>query len=114
MRDNLDSSTAFLEISRLLTGETELDAELASQYHDRLRAVYPSGLDTLLTAVPKIGDDGDRASRLKEWLDAHADAARAARETIAIWFTSQFTLPDDRTSGAESAEQWRAGLLWKV
>jgi hypothetical protein len=36
-----------------------------------------------------------------------------ARETIAIWFTSQFTLPDGRPS-AGTAQQWKSGLLWKL
>jgi len=108
-----EPSSAFLELSQLLTGETELDRNLAAQYHDRLSAVYPSQLEKLVTAFSSTRDGGDRGSRLKERLDADQEAARAARETIAIWFTSQFTLPDGRTS-AGTAEEWKSALLWKV
>jgi Membrane bound FAD containing D-sorbitol dehydrogenase len=108
-----EATAAFLELSQVLTGETELDSKLAGEYHDRLMAAYPSQLEKLLAAFSGMDEDGDRGAWLKEHLDADPDAARVARETIAIWFTSQFTLPDGRPS-AGTAEQWKSGLVWKL
>jgi Membrane bound FAD containing D-sorbitol dehydrogenase len=108
-----EATAAFVELSQVLTGETELDSKLAGGYHDRLMAAYPSQLEKLLAAFSGMDEEGDRGAWLKEHLDADPDGARVARETIAIWFTSQFTLPDGRPS-AGTAEQWKSGLLWKL
>jgi hypothetical protein len=103
----------FLGLSRVLTGEEGLDERLASQYFDRLRAVYPSELDQLVVAFAAIAGELGVAARLEELLDANPTLAKIARQVITVWFTSQFTRPDGRPD-AGTAEQWKSGLLWRV
>jgi hypothetical protein len=108
-----DTATSFLELSRVLTGESELDPKLGGEYQDRLQAAYPAEFESLLAAFSSLDSGGDMAAQLKERLDGDSASARLAREVMAIWFTSQFTQPDGRPS-AGTAEQWKSGLLWKV
>jgi hypothetical protein len=103
----------FFGLSRVLTGQSELDEGLASQYFDRLHAAYPSELDALVTAFANIADELGVAARLKELLDGDPGLAKIARQVITVWFTSQFTRPDGRLD-AGTAEQWKSGLLWPV
>jgi hypothetical protein len=103
----------FLGLSRLLTGEEHLDEQLATEYHDRLHAQYPAPLDGLVQAFSEVSNDPDVSASLRQRLDADASVAVMARETIKIWFTSQFTRPDGRTDTGP-AKHWNASLLWKV
>jgi Membrane bound FAD containing D-sorbitol dehydrogenase len=104
----------FLGLSRVLTGEQRLDEGLASQYFDRLHAVYPPELDQLVAAFATIsGEQLGVAARLKELLDAEPALAKMAKQVIVVWFTSQFMRPDGRPD-AGTAEQWKSGLLWRV
>jgi len=103
----------FFGLSRVLTGQSELDEGLASQYFDRLHAAYPSELDALVTAFANIADELGVAARLKELLDGDPGLAKIARQVITVWFTSQFTRSDGRPD-VGTAEQWKSGLLWPV
>jgi len=103
---------AFLGLSRLLTGE-ELNEQLATEYHDRLHAQYPDQLAGLVQAYSEVAAEPDVAARLRERLDADPPLATMAKETIKIWFTSQFARPDGKTD-AGPATHWKAGLLWRV
>jgi len=103
----------FLRLSCVLTGEEELDEDLAGEYFDRLHAAYPSELDALVAGFAAIPAELGVAARLKELLDADPRLAKIARQIITVWFTSQFTRPDG-SSDAGTAEQWKSGLLWPV
>src|SRR5215216_2721840 len=98
----------FFGLSRVLTGQSELDEGLASQYFDRLHAAYPSELDALVTAFANIADELGVAARLKELLDGDPGLAKIARQVITVWFTSQFTRSDGRPD-VGTAEQWKSG-----
>ncbi|WBO69534.1 hypothetical protein [Streptomyces camelliae] len=106
----------FRAVSELLTGECPLGAQLSDAYQQRLKAAYPADLTGLIDACRAATGQTDPAAALPERLDVDPALARVARETIALWYTSQFTRPDGtlHTPGSPQQGQWppsRQGAL---
>lgn len=110
MTDDAD----FLALSELLTAEPGLDPATGTAYLRRLTAAFPADLPRLLAAFREAAGQADPAAGLRTRLDADPGLARAARETITIWFTAGFTRPDDRPDAPDTPEHYRSGLIWKV
>lgn len=104
----------FLALSKLLTGEDELDPTLAEAYRRRLERFYGDDLKALLGAFHEVAGGPDAGTELTKVLDQSGRTAIVAKELITIWFTSQFTRPDRSQDGPEDAGQYRSSLLWKV
>ena len=110
----MPNTDSFLELSKVLTGESQLDPRLSEQYRDRLNAAYPKELAELEAAFHAMPGGPDIEAKLKALLDERRDLARLARQLITLWYTAQFTGPDNKTYPPESEEQYVAGLLWRV
>ncbi|MFE9599913.1 sugar dehydrogenase complex small subunit [Streptomyces hokutonensis] len=104
----------FLALSQLLTAEPALDPAIADAYRARLTGAFPSDLPRLLDAYVQAAAQADPAAALQAALDADTALARVARETIAVWFTSEFTRADGKTDPPDTAEHYRSGLIWQV
>ncbi|MFF1343760.1 sugar dehydrogenase complex small subunit [Streptomyces sp. NPDC058290] len=104
----------FLALSELLTAEPSLDAAIADAYRLRLTGTFPADLPRLIDAYREAAAQADPAAALQAALDADTALARAAKEAIAVWYTSEFTRPDNRTDPPDTPGHYRAGLIWKV
>jgi hypothetical protein len=104
----------FRALSELLTGQAALDARLADAYRQRLTSAYHADLPRLIDAYRAAATESDAGAALRAALDADPALARVARETIAVWYTAQFTRPDGTPDPPGTAQQYRAGLIWKV
>ncbi|MCG6495522.1 sorbitol dehydrogenase family protein [Kitasatospora sp. A2-31] len=107
-------ATDFLDLTRLLTAEPAPDPAIGEAYRQRLASAFPHDLPRLLDAHRKAVTQPDPAAALQSALDADSGLARVARETIAIWFTAEFTRPDGAIDPPGSAEQYQSGLIWQV
>jgi hypothetical protein len=104
----------FLALSELLTGESPLDQALADAYRERLHRAYPADLDRLVDACRTASTQPDPGGVLAAALDADTALAHAAKETITVWFTAQFTRPDNTKDAPDTPDHYRSGLIWKV
>lgn len=104
----------FLALSELLTGEPQLDPALADAYQQRLTTVFAADLPRLISAYRSASATDDPAATLQAAMDADTALARVARETITVWYTAQFTRPDNTVDPPATPGQYRAGLVWKV
>lgn len=96
----------FRALSELLTGEHPLDPALADAHRERLALAFPTDINTYRDAAAQA----DPAS-LRAALNAATALARAARETIAIWYTAQFTRPDNTQDAPDTPQHYRSGLV---
>ena len=105
-----DDAKTFLKLSTELTGYDQLDADLAAEYYERIRAGFGQRLDDLLS---DYANNGDVAGIMGD--DEHS---RVAQEIIMLWYMSGFqdpTSPDPekpRELGPETPEQYFRGLFW--
>ncbi|MFJ4778014.1 sugar dehydrogenase complex small subunit [Streptomyces sp. NPDC088762] len=104
----------FRALSELLTGEQGLEPTLAEAYRTRLAAAFPADLPHLLDAYRAAATAAVPATALHATLDGDPALARAARETMAIWFTAQFTRPNGSQDPPDTPAHYRAGLVWQV
>ena len=105
----------FRSLSSVLTGEDVLDATLSEEYRARLQRVYASDLDSLMSTFSGLNSCSDIVAELDRLLDENPTLANIARQVIKVWYTGQFTEPDNTTiDGPKTPEQYRSGLLWKV
>ncbi|AUY53431.1 sugar dehydrogenase complex small subunit [Streptomyces sp. CB01881] len=110
----MTDATDFLALSELLTGEPALDGVLAEEYRDRLAAAYPADLPKLLDAYRAAVTQGNPLGALTAAVNADPKLARVTRETVTVWYTAQFTRPDDKPDPPATPQQYRAGLIWQV
>ncbi|MBL1097676.1 sugar dehydrogenase complex small subunit [Streptomyces coffeae] len=104
----------FRALSELLTGEPSLNQALADAYRQRLSQAYPADLPRLIDAYRAASGQSDPAVALRAALDADTALARAARETLAVWYTSQFTRPDGTLDAPDTPRHYQESLVWKV
>ena len=121
----------FIELSEALTGASNLDRHLASQYLERI-AAHPQltkALPQLIKAYQMITpgsqpshDDVQRAiMNDKDASGAETPVAIAAKQVIYVWYVSAFFLPRSETEKPPvrvwfygTPEQYSHALLWSV
>ena len=122
---------AFIELSEILTGASNLDRHLASQYLERF-AAHPQltkALPLLIKAYQGITpgsqpapEDVQRAiMNDKDASGAETPVALAAKQVIYVWYISAFFLPRSETERPPvrvwfygTPEQYSRALLWSV
>ncbi|NUL04759.1 hypothetical protein HRW07_16300 [Streptomyces lunaelactis] len=110
----MNHAADFRALSELLTGEHPLDSALADAHRERLARAFPHDMGRLIDAYRAAAAQADPAAAMRAALDADTALARAARETIAIWYTAQFTRPDNSQDAPDTPARYRSGLVWKV
>ncbi|MER5726950.1 hypothetical protein ABT084_01125 [Streptomyces sp. NPDC002138] len=110
----MSDAADFRALSELLTGEAGLDQAAADVNRNRLAVHYPTALPRLIDAYRTAVGLPDPGAALFTAVNADAELARVARETLAIWYTAQFTKPDNTQVGPDSPAHYRAGLVWQV
>ena len=103
----------FLSLSQILTGESDLNQELAAQYLQRLKDKYPTQMQNILTAFGKIAADEHAVFEVKRRIVGDSNLQPLAQQIISVWYTSEFVGPDGKTNGGTQAQYYH-GLLWKV
>jgi Membrane bound FAD containing D-sorbitol dehydrogenase len=106
----------FLSLSQVLTGENALDAALSKQYFERLAAVYPNELQTLLPQFAKLpGHDVPTEFKTIILNAATPEVIRLIKQIINVWFTASFFMPDDKTSMPPTTiEQYKGQLVYPL
>ncbi|MFI0990421.1 sugar dehydrogenase complex small subunit [Streptomyces exfoliatus] len=104
----------FRALSELLTGEQPLDQATADAHRERLARHFPADVDRLIDAYRAAVGQPDPGAALFTAVNADPALARLARETLAIWYTAQFTRPDNTQDAPDTPSRYRAGLVWKV
>jgi len=123
--------STFTELSEILTGASNLDRHLASQYLERF-AVHPQltkALPLLIKAyqgiTPGSRPSPDDVKRVvmndKDASGAETPVALAAKQVIYVWYVSAFFLPRSDTERPPvrvcfygTPEQYSRALLWSV
>jgi hypothetical protein len=121
----------FIELSEVLTGGSNLDRHLASQYLERF-AVHPQltkALPPLIKAYqgitpgsrPSLDDVKRVIMNDKDASGAETPVALAAKQVIYVWYVSAFFLPRSDTERPPvrvwfygTPEQYSRALLWSV
>ncbi|MFE5714445.1 sugar dehydrogenase complex small subunit [Streptomyces sp. NPDC056501] len=104
----------FRALSELLTGETPLEQATADAHRTRLEAHYPAALTRLVDAYRTASGQPDPGAALFAAVNADPELARIARETLAIWYTAQFTRPDNTQAGPDTPARYRGALVWQA
>jgi len=114
----------FLALSKVLTGETKLDKNLADEYLQRLKGQNATQMQKILDEFGKIADDPYLIFEVKRRIvetkeKGKEDLPPMAQQIIRIWYTSEFFPlgPDGKPGAAASGgtqEQYYSGLLWKA
>ena len=106
----------FLSLSSVLTGENLLDKNLSTQYFERLTAVYPNEMQTLLQAfslLPGI----DLPTEFKNTIlnASNNDAIiQLIKQIINVWFTASFSKPDKTSLPPTTIEQYKGQLMYPL
>ncbi len=106
----------FISLSRILTGENALDAALSKQYFERLAAVYPNELKTLLPQFAGLpGHDVPSEFKANILNTASAEVLQLIKQLINVWFTASFFMPDNKISlPPTSLEQYQGQLMYPI
>ncbi|MFF4265056.1 sugar dehydrogenase complex small subunit [Streptomyces virginiae] len=110
----MTDATDFRALSELLTGEPSLDQATADAHRTHLAAHYPAALPRLIEAYRTASGQPDPGGALFAAVNAAPELARIARETLAIWYTAQFTRPDNTQAGPAAPGLYRGGLVWRA
>jgi hypothetical protein len=103
----------FFDLSKLMTGEDDLDRNLSDAYLSRISAAFPA-TPALLATFHSLAGTSDLGDALTAELELHPDQAEVARQVLTVWYTSQFTRPDKSTDPPGDVNQYRSALLWRV
>ena len=106
----------FLSLSQVLTGENALDAALSKQYFERLAAVYPNELKTILPQFANLpGHDLPTEFKTNILNIAAPDLIRLIKQIINVWFTASFFMPDEKTSlPPTTIDQYQGQLMYPI
>jgi hypothetical protein len=111
----------FLALSRILTGVEKLDAEIGSQYLDRLNS---SPLNPTVRQILKLfggfKNEPDVVDRVKKQIVGEASLRPTVCQIILLWYTS--TLQDNLgvqppappTFRLGTQEEYFSGLAWTI
>jgi hypothetical protein len=119
----------FIELSEALTGASNLDRHLASQYlerfaaHPQLTKALPLLIKAYQGITPGSRPSPDDVQRVimndKDASGAETPVALAAKQVIYVWYVSAFFLPRSDTPAVRvwfygTPEQYARALLWSV
>ncbi len=106
----------FIALSRILTGENILDAALSKQYFERLAAVYPNELKTILPQFASLpGHDLSSEFKANILNLATPEVLQLIKQIINVWFTASFFMPENKTSlPPTTIEQYKAQLMYPI
>ena len=114
----------FLALSKVLTGETKLDKNLADEYLQKLKAQNATQMQKILNEFSAIADALYLVFEVKRRIvetkeKGKEDLPPMAQQIIRIWYTSEFFPlgPDGKPGTAAfggTQKQYYSGLLWKV
>ena len=106
----------FLSLSQVLTGEDVLDENLSKQYFERLTAVYPNEMQTLLNAFASLpGVDLSSEFKTNILNTAAAEVIQLIKQIINVWFTASFFKADNKTSlPPTTVEQYKGQLMYPI
>ena len=108
----------FFSLSQLLTGENALDAALSKQYFERLAAVYPNELQTLLQSFSVLpGHDLPNEFKTQILNSANEFVLHLIKQIVNVWFTASFfkPKPDDKVSmPPTTVEQYQGQLMYPI
>ena len=103
----------FRQLSKVLTGVSDLDPDLCTAYLQRLREEYPSQVADTLTAFAEMAQDEHLVFEVKRRIVEDKARGPLAHEIIAVWYTSEFVGADGKPKAGTQA-QFNSGLLWKM
>lgn len=105
----------FLSLSSVLTGENGLDANLSKQYFERLTAVYPNEMQTLLQSFSTLPGT-DLPTEFKNTIlnSATAEVVQLIKQIINVWFTASFSKPDKTSLPPTTIEQYKGQLMYPL
>jgi len=126
----MDDTSAFIELSALLTGSFHLadnnakrstvTEAVAREYRLRLMAVFSSKLPVLLeayktlaAATPKPPIDDALLASLKA-LPAFTENVFVAKQIVNIWYFSQFKPEDKPDAPLIDGGRYEEGLVWPL
>jgi hypothetical protein len=125
----MDDSTAFMELSALLTGhynivndpeDKALSTPIADEYRRRLMAVFSARLPplleaykTLASATPKPTIDDALLQKLQATQE-FKDHELVAKQIVNIWYFSQYKAVDDPAAPLLDGGFYEEGLVWPL
>ena len=92
MNTEKGSIDLFLELSQILTGEDQLNRELAAAYHERIQQTFGETLDALLKAYDERADEIDTTEAVGQ-LVRDDQLGIVAREITMLWYVTRFQVP---------------------
>lgn len=108
----------FLSLSQVLTGENMLDENLSKQYFERLVAVYPNEMQSLLNGFSALpGVDLPNEFKTNILNTANEFLTHLIKQIINVWYTASFfkPKPDDKTSlPPTTIEQYKGQLMYPL
>src|SRR5262245_3941844 len=115
---NSNELDTFIALSKVLTGEDEIDGVLAGEYLERLKKDYPMQIQGILDAFSQIGastsSPASAVFEIKNRILDNKNLQQAARQVINIWYTAEFVGADGKSARGGTQAQYYRGLLWKV
>jgi hypothetical protein len=105
--------TDFMDLSRVLTAEEQLDREIATQYLERI-GQEPAGrqLEELLRVFREITSGGENVVEgVRARIMGDDSLAPLAQMIVILWFTSVI-LDDKGDWKFDRPEQYFSGLMW--
>ena len=112
----LTEQEKFVVLSRVLTGEDDLDNAIATEYLGRFKGAYPNDWVQLLKAFDSAQqqEDPDLSAKLGSVLQCQQVLGQAARRLILLWYTSELPLPDGKQEGPKTEEQYQSALMYSA
>jgi hypothetical protein len=107
----------FIALSRILTGVEHLDAQLASQYLDRLASSpYDPTLRQVLDRFRKLPNNPTLIDQVKQQILSDDNLRPTICQIILLWYTSAMrdnsNLPIALRYGTQ--EEYFSGLAWRI
>jgi hypothetical protein len=116
MPENKIDIDRFVQLSKVLTGASDLDSAMAEVYLGRLRAEYPAPVADVLKTFEAIENEEHRVFEVKRRIvedKGPGNLGSIAQKIIFVWYTSEFVGADGKPKTG-TQEQFYRGLLWNV
>jgi len=104
----------FLVLSKILTGDDNLDNAIAAAYLGRFKQAYAVDWAKLVDAFDSVQESPDLSAKVGATLRRDLVLVQAARRIILLWYTSELTLADGKQQGPETEDQYRSALMYRV
>ena len=110
----------FIELSRILTGVSELDGRLGRQYLERLKeSTFQPQVHEILEVFHGLRRGPTLAAQVQAKIVENATLRPAVCQIILLWFTSTMQDPSAPPSGTPvlkygTQEEYFSGLAWRI